>query len=219
MSVQGNPFTIHDNSLILSLDAANIKSYVGSGTSWIDLSGKGNNGTLTNSPTFSSNSFLFNGTNQYVDSGNASSLQITVGTIFAWTKATSPGSSYRSIIAKQNAWGLFFIDGVLGSYDWGNGSTRTTGLNIADGNWKHVAMSFTETSGTPSNNAIIYLNGNPVLTCTIKHSNNNINLQIAEANASQYLAGNIAYAAVYNRALSASEILQNYNAVKSRFGL
>ena len=210
------------SGLILQLDAANTKSYPGSGTTWRDLSGNGNNGTLTNSPTFSSANggiFTFNGTNQFINCGNNSSIQITVGTISAWVRTTTPGASFRSIIAKQSAWGLFFNDGILVTYDWGNAQTRTTGLNIANGIWNHTAMTFTQTVGTPSNNAIIYLNGASVLTTTIKHSNHNVNLQIAEANANQFLNGNIASAQIYNRALSAAEVAQNYNATKSRFNL
>ncbi len=210
------------SGLVLQLDAANTKSYPGSGTTWRDLSGNGNNGTLTNSPTFSSANggiFTFNGTNQFINCGNNSSIQITVGTISAWVRTTTPGASFRSIIAKQSAWGLFFNDGILVTYDWGNAQTRTTGLNIANGIWNHTAMTFTQTVGTPSNNAIIYLNGASVLTTTIKHSNHNVNLQIAEANANQFLNGNIASAQIYNRALSATEVLQNYNGTKSRFGI
>jgi hypothetical protein len=221
MASLGGP-NIVTSGLVLSLDAANVKSYPGSGTTWTDLSGNGNNGTLTNSPTFSSANggiFTFNGTNQFINCGNNSSIQITVGTISAWVRTTTPGASFRSIIAKQSAWGLFFNDGILVTYDWGNAQTRTTGLNIANGIWNHTAMTFTQTVGTPSNNAIIYLNGASVLTTTIKHSNHNVNLQIAEANANQFLNGNIASAQIYNRALSATEILQNYNGTKSRFGI
>ena len=210
------------NGLVLSLDAANTKSYPGSGTTWRDLSGNNNTGTLTNGPTFNSangGNLVFNGSNQFINCGNNSSVQVTIGTISAWVRTTTPGASFRSIIAKQGAWGLFFNDGILVTYDWGNAQTRTTGLNIANGIWNHTAMTFTQTVGTPSNNAIIYLNGASVLTTTIKHSNHNVNLQIAEANANQFLNGNIASAQIYNRALSADEVLQNYNGTKSRFGI
>ena len=210
------------NGLVLSLDAANTKSYPGSGTTWRDLSGNNNTGTLTNGPTFNSangGNLVFNGSNQFINCGNNSSVQVTIGTISAWVRTTTPGASFRSIIAKQGAWGLFFNDGILVTYDWGNAQTRTTGLNIANGIWNHTAMTFTQTVGTPSNNAIIYLNGASVLTTTIKHSNHNVNLQIAEANANQFLNGNIATTQIYNRALSAAEVAQNYNATKSRFNL
>ena len=68
MSTRYNARIVSDK-LMLHLDAANPKSYIGSGTSWVDISGKGNNGTLTNGPTFSSDnlgSFVFDGTNDHV---------------------------------------------------------------------------------------------------------------------------------------------------------
>jgi len=210
------------DGLVLSLDAASKNSYPGSGTTWTDLSENNNSGTLVASPTFSSTNsgnLIFNGSSQYINCGNNPSIQITVGTISAWVRATSPGASFRSIMAKQLAWGLFFNDSILVAYDWGNNQTRSTGLNIADGTWKYAVLTFTETVGTPSNNAIVYLNGTSVLTTTVKHSGHSVNLQIAEANASQFLNGNIAIAQIYNRALSATEVAQNYNATKSRFNL
>jgi hypothetical protein len=196
---------------VFYVNAGLIMSYPRTNSAWYDISGNTNNGTLTNGPTFDSiGAIVFDGTNDYVNCGNASNLQITVGTIGAWVKTSTPGGSFRSIIAKQNAWGLFVADSVLVTYDWGNAATRSTGINIADGTWKYVAMTFTETSGTPSNNAIVYLNGNAVLTTTVKNLNQTVNVQIAEANANQFLNGSVAAAHVYNRVLSTSEILQNY---------
>jgi hypothetical protein len=210
------------NGLILALDAADRNSYVSGSTTWGDMSGNGNNGSLVSGPTFSSangGNIVFNGSNQFINCGNNSSVQITVGTISAWVRTTSPGASFRSIIAKQLAWGLFIADNILVTYDWGTGTTRTTGINIADGTWKYTALTFTQTVGTPSNNAIVYLNGTSVLTTTVQHNNHTVNLQIAEANASQFLNGNIAITQIYNRVLSASEVAQNYNAQRARFGL
>ena len=221
MAFNYSPKIVTDG-LVLYLDAANNRSYPGSGTTWVDLSRGNNNGTLTNGPTFNSangGSIVFDGTNDFINCGNSANLQITVGSIAAWVKTSTPGNSFRSIIAKQSAWGLFIADNILVTYDWGNSSTRSTGINIADNTWKYVTLTFTETLGTPSNNAIVYLNGNAVLTTTVKNSNQSVNVQIAEANASQFLNGNIAAASVYNRVLSQTEITQNYNATKTRFGL
>ena len=222
MAVQYAFGQIVTNGLVLALDAADRNSYVSGSTTWGDMSGNGNNGSLVSGPTFSSangGSIVFNGSNQFINCGNNSSVQITVGTISAWVRTTSPGASFRSIIAKQLAWGLFIADNILVTYDWGTGTTRTTGINIADGTWKYTALTFTQTVGTPSNNAIVYLNGTSVLTTTVQHNNHGVNLQIAEANASQNLNGNIAITQIYNRVLSASEVAQNYNAQRARFGL
>ena len=231
MSVAGGPNLIK-NGLVLELDAGNIKSYQSGSTTWFDKSGNNLNGTLTNGPTYNSangGSIVFDGTNDYVSCGNSSSLQINQGTISSWIKTSSPGSDFRGIITKQNNYGLFLENSVLVTYDWGNVNTRSTGINIADGTWKNVAMTFTTNTGTPSNNAVIYLNGSAVLTTTIKILDNLIELQLASGGRApatpvgtpgiQFLNGNISSALVYNRALTAQEVLQNFNAQKSRFGL
>ena len=209
------------NGLVLNLDAGFTPSYSTSGVTWYDLSNSGNNGTLTNGPTFNSSNggnIVFDGVDDYISCGNSASVQINQGTISAWVKASSPGSGYRGIITKQGNYGLFIRDGVLASYDWGNNQNITTNINIADDSWKHVAMTFTTNTGTPSNNAIIYLNGSAVLTTTIKYSVDTVGLQIGNGgDAVQYISGNIAGASLYNRPLSAAEVLQNYNAQKSRY--
>jgi hypothetical protein len=216
------------DGLVLALDAADKNSYPGSGTTWSDMSGNNNNGTLTNGPTFSSangGSVVFDGVDDSVICTNNSSVQITTGTIIAWINANSNNTGFRGIITKQNAWGLFLFENLLVAYDWGNSQIRSTGINLGNNAWNYVAMSFTETIGTPSNNAIIYIRGrelenqNYQLTTTVKHVAQNITVQIGDGNSSQFFSGKIPIAQVYNRALSTSEILQNYNAQKSRFNL
>jgi hypothetical protein len=215
------------NGLVLYLDAGNTNSYPGTGTSWRDISGNSNNGTLINGPTFNSGnggSIVFDGVDDYVTCGNDASVQINQGTISAWVRTSSPGSNFRGIITKQLNYGLFTNDGVLVTFDWGNVQTRSTGINIADNIWKNVAMTFTTNTGTPSNNAIIYLNGSAVLITTIKYSNNTIDIELGRGGSggggnTQLLNGRIANAQIYNRALTQAEILQNYNALKGRYGL
>ena len=210
---------IVQDGLVLNLDAAVAQSYPGNGTTWHDLAGS-NNGTLTNGPTFNSangGSIVFDGSNDEVICGNDTSIQITEGTISAWFAANDGNTGYRGIIAKQDAWGLFVYNDILSTYDWGNSSRRETGTDVGNGAWNNAVMTFTETVGSPSNNAKIYLNGNLVLTTTVKHSNNTITLQLGEANANQHLNGKIAQASVYNRVLSADQVLQNYIATKGRY--
>ena len=221
MAVLYNPGIVTDG-LVLCLDAANPKSYPGSGTAWTDLSGRGNNGTFAGGPTYSSSnagSILFDGTDDEVICSNDASVQITVGTIGAWFKANNGNSGYNGIIAKQLAWGLFVRDNLLVTYDWGNSTERSTSITVGNDTWNFACMSFTETTGTPSNNAIIYLNANPVLTTTVKHSNQTVTVQVGEANAAQHFGGNIAHAFVYNAVLSPSQIAQNFNALRGRFGV
>lgn len=218
------------DGLVLCLDAGNGLSYRPnvSGTIWKDLSGRNNNGTLVNDPAFSNTnggSIVFDGTNDYVSCGNSPSLQITRGTISAWFNATNTNTGYNGILVKQYAWALTIRDNLLVTYDWPNLAERNTGITVGNNTWNCVTMTFTETIGTPSNNAIIYLNGSSVLTTTITHQNHTIELQLGNGGSAagggntQLLSGNIAQALVYNIPLSASQVLQNYNATKSRFGL
>jgi hypothetical protein len=210
------------SGLVLNLDAGVSSSYPGSGTTWTDLSGNGNNGTLTNGPTYSNSnggSLVFDGSNDEVICTNNASVQITVGTISAWFNANNGNTGVNGIIAKQNAWGLFVWDNTLRAYDWGNTIARNTGITVGNSTWNYAAMTFTETVGTPSNNAIIYLNGSAVLTTTVKHSNHDVTVQIGEANFAQHFGGFIANASVYNRVLTAAEVQQNFNALRSRFSI
>lgn len=233
------PIIVKDG-LLIYIDPSSPNSFfrLGRETTIKDISGNENNGSLINTPTFNTTdggSFTFNGTNQYINCGNKSSLQITSGTVTAWIKATSGNTSYRGIITKQNAWGLFLIDNVLSVFDWGNylaitpfniaNGLRSTGINLGTNNWTHVAMTFTETVGSilpgpPNNNTVIYVNASPVLTTTIRHWDHSASIQFAWANfTGQYFVGSIGQGMVYNRPLTAAEILQNYNVTKSKFGL
>jgi hypothetical protein len=212
------------NGLVLYLDASQLRSYDRSATTtWTNLISTVNNGTLTNTPTFNAangGSFTFNGTDEYVDCGNNASLQINAGTISCWMKTTTNDATFRAVICKQSNYALFVRNAVLVTYDWGNNLERATATNVIDGNWKNIAMTFTNNLGTPSNNAVLYVNGSSVLTTTIKFSSDTVNLFLGYGNAAgQYLNGSIAGTLIYNRALSATEVLQNYNTTKTKFGL
>lgn len=220
MAVSRGPRIVTD-SLVMLMDAADKNSYSG-GSTWNDVTKNSNNGTIENSPTYVDGQlsyFALNGSTQRIVCGNNSSLQITVGTIDAWIYPNANVSTH-GIITKQNAWGLFVAGNKLQAYDWGNTLFRDTGITIGNATqWYHVAMTFTETVGTPSNNAIIYINGSAVLTTTVRHSTQTVQVMLGDANSTQFLNGNIAAASIYNRVLTSSEILQNYNAKKSRFNL
>ena len=215
-----NPSIVADG-LVLCLDAANARSYPGAGTTWTDLTANKNNGTLTNmTDNFSTDgagSLTFDGGDERVTCGNDTSIQITEGTISAWFAANNGNSGYNGIIAKQDAWGLFVYDDELVTYSWGHSARRETGIDVGDGSWNNAAMTFTETVGSPSNNAKVYLNGNLVLTTTVEHSNNTVTLMIGEANSNQYFSGKIAQASVYNRVLTPDEVRQNYEAAVGRY--
>ena len=219
MGVKAGPRVV-TNNLIYDLDGAVSRSYSGSGLTVYDAETNAIAGTLVNGVTYSTNNngfFTFDGTNDYINVSNDSSFQISSGTISAWARTSSPGGSFRGIVAKQGAYGLFYADSVLVSYDWNTGATRSTGLNIADNNWKNVVMTFQ--SGV-SNGTFIYINGVSVLTTTITIFNQINNLfGGAEANANQFASCQVSSFKMHNRALTAAEVLQNYNATKRRYGL
>ena len=216
MAIEAGP-RIVTNGLVYDLDGAVSRSYSGSGLTVYDAETGLNAGTLVNGVTYSSNNngyFTFDGTNDYINAGNDTSLQISSGTISAWARASSPGSSFRGIVAKQFAYGIFYADSTFVAYDWQASASRSSGINIADGVWKHLVLTFSGGAGT------LYLNGTSVLSAVYNISNNSYNLFIgAEANAFQYASCNIAQVLVYNRAITASEVLQNYNSTKKRYGL
>ena len=105
MSVFSYPNIVND-SLVLTLDAGNQNSYAGSGTNWYDLSGNGNNGTLTNGPTFNSSnigSIVFDGVDDYVNIPDNSSLNPTKNlTLSCWVNITSFNNVYIGIVDKYN---------------------------------------------------------------------------------------------------------------------
>ena len=216
MGVKAGP-RIVQNGLILDVDAAVSRSYSGSGLTANGLVG-GIGGTLVNGVGFGTTNngfFTFDGSNDYINFGNSSTLQQSSGTLSVWAKASSPGGSYRGIIAKQGSYGLFYVTGQLWIYDWGADLGRSTGIDIADNTWKNLVLTYQ--SGV-SNGTFIYLNGVSVLTTTITVLNQINNLfGGAEANANQFAACQISSFNMYSRTLTAQEVLQNYNATKGRY--
>lgn len=228
MSFHFSPKIITDG-LVLYLDVANTRSYPGSGTVWNDLSRSGNNGVLTNGPTFNGNnggSIVFDGVNDYVNCGNNPSLQITGElTQCAWFKSSN--TAQQGIIYKDNqtyrcyklqttstgkGFPIFFSSNI--AYNTFEGNTV-----ITNGDWQNLVATY-----TPSTSVKIYVNG--ILDATYTSGippfldNDPVNLELGrKGDGTFYLNGNIAQTLIYNRALSSSEVLQNYNATKTRFGL
>jgi hypothetical protein len=216
------------NGLVLALDAADRNSYVSGSTTWNDLSGYNYNGTLTNSPTFSNTNggiISFNGTSQYIDCGNVLA-SLTSLSLECFVKFGTQSTSFNGIISKT----LSNADGW--EIRTGNGQTLTTtdlqfryvGDNVAlgfnttftNGVWYHLM-----TTGR-SGSQVVYVNGNQVNSGTSAStpSANTNSLVIGKlAYAGLYANMSLGYARIYNRVLTSTEILQNYNATKTRFGL
>jgi hypothetical protein len=215
----GHAPSIITSGLVFYIDAANPRCYPGSGTDLTDtISGIG--ASLVGGVGFNTSNygtFTFDGSNDYINFTNSNSVRLLNGTISAWVKTSNSGGGFRGIMAKQFAWGIFYSDGVLVAYDWGASATRSTGVNIADGNWKNVVMTF---QSAVSNGTRIYINGSLSLTTTITWVNDTQNLNGGgEASAGQYAICSGSIFSLYNRPLSAAEVLQNYNAARKRYGL
>jgi len=196
------------NGLVLNLDAGFLPSYPTSGTTWYDLSGNNAYSSLFNGPIFNSQGYLdFDGTDDYglvVGVG----LSTTAYTKIAWFK---PDTATNNIISGggdgQHA---FWMAGTSNNLQAGhNGSWNTVSYIPGNmtGSWWCGAVTFNTSTGW-----VLYLNGNIVDTDsnTTTFTGGNAIRIAAYNNASNLFNGKISQAQVYNRVLSASEVLQNY---------
>jgi hypothetical protein len=226
---------IVENGLVLCLDAANKLSYPGSGTTWTDLSGNNSNGTLTNGPTFSAGnlgSISFDGTNDYVGfTYNSIFNPSTSVTLSTWVRLTVSDTTIRNPIElAAGADELYYIlwRADLSPKRWGWGirqsndvyrETTSTATNFSTNVWYNIAMVANATAGQVYFYYNGILDGGIAYNGTLKQNASALLSIGADAiNSRRYWLGNIANTFIYNRALSTSELLQNYNATKSRFG-
>lgn len=215
------------NGLVFCVDAADKNSYIGSGTTWTDVSGNAYNGTLTNGPTFNGSNgggIVFDGVDDYADFGNVLA-SLTNLSLECFVKFGTQSTSFNGIISKT----LSNADGY--EIRTSNGATSTTTIvefryvgdsasigfgTLTNGIWYHLVA--TGANGSQKT----YING-------VQAGSNTIALS-PSANSNSLVIGKLAYAGlyanmtmgcarIYNRALTATEILQNYNATKTRFGL
>jgi hypothetical protein len=233
-TLSGGPGIVTDG-LVLSLDAANVKSYPGSGTVWRDISRGGNNGTLVNGPTFDSGnggSIIFDG----VDDGCR--FPISTFTLGSPQNGTFSLTAKFTQLNNSNA-AVFFSDGgfsgqliyfyrnapwSVNQYAWliyFNNTTSTSAIlhyfTYTPGEWYNTVMTFNSIG--QSN---LYVDG------VLKNSVNAVDFvswrrtgtNTPSINAgSSSGSGSISNFKYYNKALTPQEILQNFNATKTRFGL
>ena len=229
MGVYAGPDVV-ENGLVLALDAGNPKSYPGSGTTWTDLSGRGNNGTLTNGPTYSSangGSLSFDGVDDYVNCGNNTVLSPAELTLFCFVypKSTRPEELIAINMGPfgEGAGFRFMTRTYKGNTGtkWGFWPTPDTGTEweasvLSNNTWYCLSVTYTPTNLKLYKNAVIELDtGSPG---NIGYGGD-LNLGIGVLGAQGYLNANLPIFMMYNRALTASEIRQNFNATKSRYGL
>ena len=216
----GNGPRVVTDGLVLALDASDRNSYPGSGTTWNDISGNGWNGTFQNGPTFNSSnigSISFDGTNDRV-----STLFKPSGyrSYFIWVKyniITGLPAGYSLTGTQEvNAYNYIGIsNGGYFYYYFGTNGQEVTGTILNANIWYYQGLTLSS-----DGNARAYLNGSLVSTLASGVGNTaTAEFSVGCINQNHWINGNIASVIQYNRALSASEILQNYNAQKSRFGL
>jgi hypothetical protein len=239
MSLSHSPQIVLQN-LVLCLDAANPKSYPGSGTTWTDLSGRGNNGTLVNGPTYSSGnlgSLSFDATNDYVTVPSTNGLyfagtsQVTVS---CWGRTTGIGISFQNLVMWEDQINVnnnepirLCINGFSDSFPHFE-LVNTSGIvTFVSGITTTLESTYYNLVGTYNGStASIYING--TLSNQVSFTGNfrtpvsgtSARWIIGRgeiSNTDRLLKGNIAQVSIYNRALTASEIQQNYNALKSRY--
>ena len=227
--------SIVTDGLVLALDAANTKSYPGSGTTWNDLSGNSEDFTLYNSPTFSSTTnsgiLSFDGANDYAEANTAKVIPDTgpfsVVFAFALTGTGGRGGIFeRKTSSPYNGFSL----GQGGSGNWGG--TVSSTATFSDG----LFITFTYPTTNVFYIDVVTFNGsntlkgfrNGVLVDTdTDGTQGNLSTQGTRQNftiarrdlASAEIPCKVASVQVYTKELTASEVLQNYNATKSRFGL
>ena len=228
--------SIVKNGLVLYLDAANRKSYPGTGTVWNDLTKNKINSTLIAGPTYSSTnggSLLFDGGTQYINIGVNSNLILGTNdfALELWFKPVSRAQSYPFLLHNQvggssfttNCWQINDRHGnnptlaTFWCYNYNAGSSAmlASASVISNGNWYHLVIT------RIGNIFSMYLNS--VLQSTVTSSIS------VDGGASTYYGFNTTGAGGFNgnssiikvykgKGLTSTEVLQNYNATKSRYG-
>ena len=226
------------DGLVLALDAADRNSYPGSGTTWGDMSGNNNTSTLTNGPTFNSangGSIVFDGTNDFSTSPDSTSLRPTSFSIDTWFRPTS-FSAFNTVVVKSfngPPWTDPYLSYMIRIET--NGTVLSCGTSTG-GTYRSLGVSYTFSTNTIYNivftfnsstgAAIAYVNGSVLSFTThtagaISYSSAPVLIGASYGTnpVGEFFAGNIYNVKVYNTILTAANITQNYNSLKSRFNL
>ena len=230
------PATVTDG-LVFNVDAGFTPSYPTTVTTWYDISSGGNNGTLTNGPTYSSangGSIVFDGVDDYVDTNFSTNFSTSDFTLYSWVYPEFDSDTYGRPILTKNG------NGNCGIYDFaleygrtanqftlimdggtGNPVLNTTG-NFPKNNW-YNAVATREYLGGTNYKCTIYINGTSRATTTGNFTGGNASKmtigKFINCDPVGNWLGKIALCSIYNRALTQAEITQNYNVQKGRFGL
>jgi len=237
MGAYGGPDIVQDG-LVFAIDAGSTRSYPGSGTAVTAITGVGN-GTLTNGAGFDSGnggSWTFDGADDYIDFGSnflvpgiSDDDTIANFTIDVWVNwDVFAAGSNDEIISWWQSGGNTYLDAFLGTSRAGGGTAANPVIRFGDG-WANTGVTFTASTDVgkwfnivaikTSNNAYVYING--VLEATkgsaLSWGFNDYPAIGRHPNYVEWLDGKVSNLKLYNTALTAAEVTQNYNAEKSRF--
>jgi hypothetical protein len=217
-----NPQVVSDG-LLLKLDANETSSYPGSGATWSDISGNGNNMILKNSPTYVSGAisyFDFNGTNQYAQ-GTGVTVPTTAYTksVWFWIDAYVVNNIVSGF---DGTGGHFMYMGntskiLVGHHQQPNFSAYQSTATISLNTWYNVTITFNTSQGFK-----IYINGqlDSSHNFTLAHlGSGTTNLASYGDTGDNFMNGRISKVYTYNRPLTAAEVLQNFNADRGIFGI
>ena len=227
------------DGLVLNLDAGYVPSYPTSGTTLYDVSGNGKNGTLTNGPTFSGGSLVFDGVDDYIQHDFIYFPFTESYTVSQWQyKPAGSGTVWQAFTGYERYYGGstnysgYFMWHSGGGFTWYqsfDGSTyygvTTKSLTTAPTVWGIVGFDtwyqVDVTYNGPSNLMKVYINGVEEISTTpsLAPGTDRMTFRYVNKGSQRYFEGNTANEMIYNRVLTQTEILQNYNAQKGRFGL
>ena len=211
------------NGLVLYLDAGNPRSYISGSTVWYDLEDVSSSGSLINGPTFSSanvGSILFDGLNQYVQVQPITSLSSTSYTISSWFKPISSTTGFATLLGIGSSRRILWNSGsknILAQMGGIPSSVTSTANSVLTNQWSYVTYIYDKDLGKE----YLYINGvyNAIANNPSSDFNATFYLGFYGSLSFYLLNGNISMVKIYNKRLSDLEILQNYNATKSRFRL
>jgi hypothetical protein len=216
--------------LVLALDAANRRSYVSGSSVWNDISGNRYTGSLVNGPSFDSTnlgSIVFDGVDDYVSVSKQTALvNATQFTISAWIKRANPLSKfilYQGANINDDVSFELWDDGNA-YFEVGNGSNSYGYVANTSVNWQQLVMVFDGTQSSNNTRLKAFINSIPqslnyvsTIPSTSGPSNSVFSIGNSQGIGGNFSTGNIASVQIYNRALSSEEVLQNYEALKSRY--
>ena len=233
MALQHSP-SIITSGLRFCYDAANLKSYPGSGSTWFDASGNGFNASLTNGIGYSSSnlgSMVMDGVDDIIYAPSVNTIGAMPNQTYEiWVKSPGlgPGNSIGGLICPDYGQISYIApDGSIVYYLYNSDTSsyvaylNTTGVNCFDNQWHHIVCTRNNTNASVYVDNVVRASGSgggswsgstiwSGMAISIGNNPNNVGLK---------LLGNISVAQIYNTYFTAEQVSQNYNALRGRYGI